>query len=892
MDITTATDSSESLSPEGIQLLSWLTSLSQLTGNSLLDASVNLDIGSAIRLHLPWFDDPDLSRARLRFLELLARLALQLFQDTSEQAFLTCCRESLDKCIRRQATEGGSVGEKEEDHRIAAVKQLYGQALYQSFLRGTEPDDDVLDEAVRMAEESVLLSRELEEDLVVKRKLDLWTCLCQKARAPRDADEEREFLRRSVELAEEVYEWVRNGEEGERKGALWAGALNNLAISYRVRWASETGGQYGDLVRAIELGAELCRGLAAPEWEDQADARVQALANQSFQLLRAYGQWVETGELSKRLPYQDGEGLLARAVSHLQESIAIPCERTRSHLENGLTFVIEIGRIPKAVQADVLGRVPGILTTALERMREVVLYENREDLLECVGTFFGLSRYAAAASLQAGAEPYEALKILEEGRGVAISIQLDSRAGGQGSPSTDEPVPDQDVPTSLRAKYFEARKRLLGCVEEEAPFHERHRLVKQVLDLQRQINAQEPGCLETIPPVDTLAEMAKDTTIVVINITPIRSDAFIISRLGISVQPLPGLDEGDLSDRAIHIQKGLNHLADPNTSSDTFAKMISALKVLWAKLVLPVLKAIGKSRPHRASDSEAWPRVCWVPTGVLGMYPIHAAGPYRRMGPQDAGAISRVVSSYAPSLRILSLHMTSTEISALSRSVAAAVIAESQPPKGEDIDFHPLQHAERGIEIVRRTFPPHGGPSGGGNDLMPRNPDKATALRLLGSGISLVQFFCHGLVDYKEPLNSKLFLHDWQTDPLTAGSIMNLNIRNPKPKLAFLSACWGAHGGVENLQDEISHVACALQVAGFPCVVGSLWEAVETDMIVLLDVFYGTLSRVSGSDRISLSPSAIAEALHVAVMRVRECSLEENPLSNPLRWAPFMCYGN
>jgi len=82
---------------------------------------------------------------------------------------------------------------------------------------------------------------------------------------------------------------------------------------------------------------------------------------------------------------------------------------------------------------------------------------------------------------------------------------------------------------------------------------------------------------------------------------------------------------------------------------------------------------------------------------------------------------------------------------------------------------------------------------------MPRNPDKATALCLLGSGIDLVQFFCHGLVDYKEPINSKLFLHDWQTDPVTAGSIMNLDIRNPRPMLAFLSAYWGAHGGVENL---------------------------------------------------------------------------------------------
>jgi hypothetical protein len=107
--------------------------------------------------------------------------------------------------------------------------------------------------------------------------------------------------------------------------------------------------------------------------------------------------------------------------------------------------------------------------------------------------------------------------------------------------------------------------------------------------------------LETIPPAGTLAEMAKNAAIVVINITPIKSDTFIISRQGISVQPLPGLEEGDLSDRAIRIQEWPQPPRRPqHLSSDTFAEMIGALKVLWAKLVLPVLRAYRKKPPPQS----------------------------------------------------------------------------------------------------------------------------------------------------------------------------------------------------------------------------------------------------------------------------------------------------
>jgi len=63
---------------------------------------------------------------------------------------------------------------------------------------------------------------------------------------------------------------------------------------------------------------------------------------------------------------------------------------------------------------------------------------------------------------------------------------------------------------------------------------------------------------------------------------------------------------------------------------------------LWDAVVEPVLKKM----PSAADGVSTLPRVWWMPTGLLGLFPFHAAG---HLG--EPGALDAVISSYIPTLR-------------------------------------------------------------------------------------------------------------------------------------------------------------------------------------------------------------------------------------------------
>jgi len=879
---------------------------------SPVSMSEYLTIGLALMEELSNADDPVDEDVRRRFLECLARIALSLSREKCEEEYIKCCTTLLEEAMKG-LDEGG---ERDDSEDLARLRHLYAMALWERYLR-EKTDHETLDQAMQMAESSVQLTKT--ESLAMGRKIELWMCLYHRSLSLKDQDQEqaRAFLVRSVQIANEVYQWAeRNTNSTEESGATWLRACNALAMSYREQWDQLE--DYGSLIRSLEIGRKLCQRLANDQqWEKQHDAKETAFANQSYALLRAYGHWCVSGRFPEQLGYTDGQQLLDESVRLLEQSTAFTCDRPRSDLENVITFVSKgIKALPVQVQENALGRISNVLAACIKRMRNMALYASREDLLEMVASFYGLARYASAAALAAGAAPYEALRILEEGRGLAFSIQLGSREDD----TLMARVGANSEVQSLWTEYLESRRNLLACVEKgSAPFHERHALVQRVLELQRQLNSRVPEFnLETCPPDETLTAMARDleSTIVVVNITDIKSDAFIVTSQGINVVPLPEIDENALSDRNLVIQHGLCRLSDDMASTTCAATMIDTLKLLWKWLVHPVLKAVGRGNLHPQDGSTPWSHVCWIPTGVLCLYPIHAAGPYKISKPHDAGTMSRVVSSYAPSLKLLyKTYMSVLRQQSRERSVGnlcilqcsahnnlvsirvplpvrAAVIIEPEPPSdGNEEVFKPLRAAETVTQIVQRTFSTLA--DGNGEALILRKPSKDATLRLLRRRVPIVQFFCHGFNDYDEPLNSKLLLEDWRANPLTAGTLMSLDLRGCR--LAFLSACWSAHGGVENLQDEVNHIACALQVAGVPTVIASLWEAVEDEMVVFLEAFYSALrQKLSASaaiDARQLTARNIGEAFHIAVLQVRERSFEYGLQGNPILWAPFVRFG-
>jgi CHAT domain-containing protein len=110
-------------------------------------------------------------------------------------------------------------------------------------------------------------------------------------------------------------------------------------------------------------------------------------------------------------------------------------------------------------------------------------------------------------------------------------------------------------------------------------------------------------------------------------------------------------------------------------------------------------------------------------------------------------------------------------------------------------------------------------------------------------------------------------------------------------RLAVLSACFTAHGGAEELQDEVSHLACALYAAGYPAVVGSLWPAGEDRMHFLLERFYAQLKNAAAGS--GLAPGPVMEAFHGAVLELRESTRSEfnDYCGDPVEWAQFVMIG-
>jgi len=100
--------------------------------------------------------------------------------------------------------------------------------------------------------------------------------------------------------------------------------------------------------------------------------------------------------------------------------------------------------------------------------------------------------------------------------------------------------------------------------------------------------------------------------------------------------------------------------------------------------------------------------------------------------------------------------------------------------------------------------------------------DGPTAKEVLGQleHHDIVHFACHGSSNIFDPSESCLLFERCQpgkvepeTDPLTVGQVAQLRLL--VARIAFLSGCSTAEVKVEQLADEVIHLASGFQVAGF-----------------------------------------------------------------------------
>jgi CHAT domain-containing protein len=155
-----------------------------------------------------------------------------------------------------------------------------------------------------------------------------------------------------------------------------------------------------------------------------------------------------------------------------------------------------------------------------------------------------------------------------------------------------------------------------------------------------------------------------------------------------------------------------------------------------------------------------------------------------------------------------------------------------------------------------------------GFDVVEPNPIKEDVVSELPQ-CKIFHFAGHGSTMGPDPSKSTLLLQDWEKDPLTVSTLLDMDIQQYAPFLAYLSACGTGQVTHEKFLDESIHLISAFQVAGFRHVVGTLWEVGDDISVSIARITYESIQRGE------LADESVCEGLHRAVLELRERWFEE-----------------
>ncbi|MFJ5776953.1 CHAT domain-containing protein [Streptomyces sp. NPDC093094] len=560
----------------------------------------------------------------------------------------------------------------------------------------------------------------------------------------------------------------------------------------------------------------------------------------------------------------------------------------------------------------------------------------RGDQQRAIGEFAGLSSDAASLVLAAEGgtadeRAQRALSVLEAGRAVLLSRQLHTR-----SDLTDL----AERHPGLARRFTELREVLdappgagagspggAALPPGDLPARHLRDAAAELAGVLAEIRALDGFASFALPPStgDLLAQAAEGP-VVVFNVSRRRSDALLLRHDGITALHLPGLTVEGLVTQLVAFRRAQALAVSGATRRErTLAqiRLLTVLEWLWDTAAGPVLDALGHGGPltgagtgdgaddgdgdhgghgdgdhgdgdgGRGDDAENLPRIWWASGGLLGLLPLHAAGhhndPAGRTPPRTV--LDRAVSSYTPTVQALRHARERDRASAgAGRSLLVAMPTTPGLPGGGRLDA-----VEQEADELRALLPdplllrePDPGAEADADSL----PTKANVLRLLPES-TIAHFACHGASDPVDPSRSRLLLHDHDTDPLTVVGLAPLVL--DRARLAYLSACHTAATDTVELLDEAIHLSSAFQLAGFPHVVGTLWQISDGVALTVARRFYDGLRHDGpGTDTAALDPRRAARALHRAVRDARDgrdLAAGRNRRRSPLLWAAHVHAG-
>lgn len=472
-----------------------------------------------------------------------------------------------------------------------------------------------------------------------------------------------------------------------------------------------------------------------------------------------------------------------------------------------------------------------------------------------------LARTACAVALAAG-RTEQAAALLEQGRAVLMGQDLQARSDDADLAAAHPQVAREFTALARRLRQTEMPSSSDGPGE-AARIREQHAVTEEWQRLLARIRGLHGFEHFLLPPsAEQMRREAKEGPIVLINIDRLRSDALVVTTGGIKLVPLD-VTEGRLALAArqflaaVSVDGGDSRARRKESAETVF----DTLEWLWDTIAEPVLDAAGLTRPIPGGTPRgAVPRLWWSASGPLAHLPLHAAGHHRAAElAEGRSVLDRVASSYTPSIRALRHARQATAAG----GDGGPFLAVRQPTGAGGLDGASVAE----VEAMGRTL---------GRLRIVQGAD-ATIRRVLGelSSAATVHFACHGLSHPQDPSKSHLELADGQ---LSVRDVARGHL--PHARLAVLLACHTTR--TDRLPDEAVHVTSAFQTAGYPQVVGALWEATDLVSVRLTDRLYRDLRTYGGG----LDVTDTARAVHGIVRGLRE----RHP-GSPRVWAPYVHTG-
>jgi tetratricopeptide (TPR) repeat protein len=623
-----------------------------------------------------------------------------------------------------------------------------------------------------------------------------------------------------------------------------AEASNSLATSFLSRF--EMTAKMGDLDQAIKLSYEAVQGTPTGH-----PNRATFLYNLGKALQSRFTQTESAEDLFCAVEADEQ----AVEVTNAPPSIRIAAASSASRLL--------IGRDNQ--------RAKSLLQVAVHLLPTInARHLKHSDQRHNIAKFADLTGLAVSLSLHCGEDPSNALQLLELGRGLLASSQLEVRS--------DILILQESHPEAARL-FCDLRDQIdqhlnLGTeVEPVQSATTRRALVKEFDSLLKNIR-----CLTGFerfllgPSATEIIALAQRGPIVVFNTSTLRSDALLVTMNTISSINLPLLKHTDLEMYTTLFLDAVSRATSIREYVQARKDFKVILEWLWDVAVGPVLDELGFTDTPVNKD---WPRVWWVGCGLLTILPIHAAGYHDASPPRSA--IDRVISSYTPTIKALAYAREMFIKASSSQKQKVILIGMPKTPHQQDLRF-----VEKEIRKLEYLLHPSVETT-----VLP-DPTRAAVLSAIPDQ-QILHLSCHGFSSVDEPSQSIFLLTDWETSPLTLSDLTALKFQFPQ--LAFLSASETANTTDLKLLDESINPASALLLAGYPSVVGTLSKVIdEYAAEVAVNVYKHMLLGRNG-----LNTEKAAEGLHWAVRdlreRTRDTPFRRKINSDPFAWAVYIHLG-